>query len=398
MGRSIIKSTKIYTENRIVSGGLLIEDGKIAAIFEGDVTQADCPIADYGDMRVIPGVIELKNHGYLGWNATSGDEADVRGYVKALTAAGITGVLPAGRPGGNLAPIARVMDTPYEGTRILGIHCFGPFLNEARLPGGMGSYEGTATRAMAEAFYEETDGKMRLMTLAPEIDGIIDVINFCKEKGVKIAMGHTSATYDETMWGIANGCGSFTHICNQTMPIHHRDIGATGAGLMSDVYCELICDLYHVSVPMLELIFKLKPKNRIMLSPDNNSLSGMPPGVYASSYGPDRTTTCGEDGLFRLDNGRIAGSSMCNLDCIRHCVENLDIPLEETIKMSALTAATYIGINDKKGSIAVGKDADIVVISDDYAAQATYVEGTLCYTPDMREGLINPNGPKPLAG
>ncbi|MDL2225401.1 amidohydrolase family protein [Eubacteriales bacterium OttesenSCG-928-M02] len=395
MEKYIIKSKEIYTEDGIVSGGLLVEDGKIKAIFQGDVEAADCPIIDYGENRLVNGFIETHNHGYLGWSA-GGTEEDVRGYLKATAAAGVTGVLPTVGEG-TMTSAANLMDKEYEGTRMLGIHCFGPFLNEAKLAGGVREYNTEVTRDMAAALYEESQGKMALMTLAPEIKGMKSVLDYLKEKGVKIAMGHTSATDEEAIWGIENGVESVCHICNMTSPIHHRNIGATGVGLMDDdIYVELICDLYHVGKRMLELIFRIKPKDRIMMITDNNPLSGMQPGVYQGGYDPNGTTTIGEDGLIRASTGRISGSSMCILDCIRHLVEELGMPLEVVLPMTGLTAATYLGLDDKKGSIKVGKDADLVVLSDDYKSLATYVEGTLCYTPDMRPGLINPDGRQPM--
>ena len=385
-----LKSNHILTEQGFQAGYLTVEDGKIVSV--SSLCQGG--YEDLGDLSVYPGIIDIHNHGFGGWSMTDPcEEKDIRGYAKALTTVGITGVLPTAKEAAFEA-IASVMDQEYEGARVLGIHSEGPFW--AR--GG----ENTVGESWPAPSVKETErlvklagGKMAVMALAPEGPGAYEVIRYLHEHKIRVACCHTKAKaqdiYDAHQKA---GLDIATHLGNGMQGIHHRDVGALGALLLlDDIRYEVITDLNHICPDMLRIMFRLQPYDKFCLISDSNFIAGLPAGVYMR-YG--REMYANEKGLILNSDGRICGSGKWVLHNIGQLVKYVGVPEEEAVKMASINPAAYLGIDHITGSIRPGKKADLAVVDASFTCRRTYVGGELVFDREKtpQEALFNPEAMK----
>lgn len=385
-----LKSNHILTEQGFQAGYLTVEDGKIVSV--SSLCQGG--YEDLGDLSVYPGIIDIHNHGFGGWSMTDPcEEKDIRGYAKALTTVGITGVLPTAKEAAFEA-IASVMDQEYEGARVLGIHSEGPFW--AR--GG----ENTVGESWPAPSVKETErlvklagGKMAVMALAPEVPGAYEVIRYLHEHKIRVACCHTKAKaqdiYDAHQKA---GLDIATHLGNGMQGIHHRDVGALGALLLlDDIRYEVITDLNHICPDMLRIMFRLQPYDKFCLISDSNFIAGLPAGVYMR-YG--REMYANEKGLILNSDGRICGSGKWVLHNIGQLVKYVGISEEEAVKMASINPAAYLGIDHITGSIRPGKKADLAVVDASFTCRRTYVGGELVFDREKtpQEALFNPEAMK----
>lgn len=385
-----LKSNHILTEQGFQAGYLTVEDGKIVSV--SSLCQGG--YEDLGDLSVYPGIIDIHNHGFGGWSMTDPcEENDIRGYAKALTTVGITGVLPTAKEAAFEA-IASVMDQEYEGARVLGIHSEGPFW--AR--GG----ENTVGESWPAPSVKETErlvklakGKMAVMALAPEVPGAYEVIRYLHEHKIRVACCHTKAKaqdiYDAHQKG---GLDIATHLGNGMQGIHHRDVGALGALLLlDDIRYEVITDLNHICPDMLRIMFRLQPYDKFCLISDSNFIAGLPAGVYMR-YG--REMYANEKGLILNSDGRICGSGKWVLHNIGQLVKYVGVSEEEAVKMASINPAAYLGIDHITGSIRPGKKADLAVVDASFTCRRTYVGGELVFDREKtpQEALFNPEAMK----
>lgn len=385
-----LKSNHILTEQGFQAGYLTVEDGKIVSV--SSLCQGG--YEDLGDLSVYPGIIDIHNHGFGGWSMTDPcEEKDIRGYAKALTTVGITGVLPTAKEAAFEA-IASVMDQEYEGARVLGIHSEGPFW--AR--GG----ENTVGESWPAPSVKETErlvklakGKMAVMALAPEVPGAYEVIRYLHEHKIRVACCHTKAKaqdiYDAHQKA---GLDIATHLGNGMQGIHHRDVGALGALLLlDDIRYEVITDLNHICPDMLRIMFRLQPYDKFCLISDSNFIAGLPAGVYMR-YG--REMYANEKGLILNSDGRICGSGKWVLHNIGQLVKYVGVSEEEAVKMASINPAAYLGIDHITGSIRPGKKADLAVVDASFTCRRTYVGGELVFDREKtpQEALFNPEAMK----
>ncbi len=386
----IIKSERIYMEDGVKSGYLEIRDGKFIS-FSEEAPEGEW--IDYGKSRVIPGIIDTHNHGTCGYAMMGNNPAEVKGYLKGYASQGVTGVFPTA----DIDMLEVVADEAkqqeltkkYEGSKILGIHSEGPWLNRT---GEKGIRRGwpEVKLEMAQEMVKRGKGYLKLVALAPEIPGMDEIISYFLSQGITVADAHSDCNYKEAMGAYEKGITVATHTGNVMTGMHHRDIGGLGAALLNDkVECEVICDGMHICLDMLQIYFKIKDFSRFMMISDCTQLSGAPVGSY-QGFEPEMTINVTEEGFLLSDTGRLCGSSQPVLFGIGNLVEKLDIPMETVVKMAALNAAVKYGFSGEKGSIKVGKDADFVVISDDYKAVATYVEGQKVYDREEEGNIFNP--------
>lgn len=387
MGKMTWKSKHIYTEGGVVDGYLTIEDGRIAGVG----SRWAGPYEDLGDLWVCPGIIDVHNHGFGGWSMTDPcKDKDIRGYVKALTSVGVTGILPTAKEEAFEA-VVRVMDQEYEGARIYGIHSEGPFW--AR--GGENTVGETWPRPSVEEtkrLVEKAGGRMTVMAIAPELPGAYDVIRYLHSQNIKVACCHTAALSEEIFAAAREvGLDIATHLGNGMRGIHHRNVGALGALLlMDDMWYEVITDLNHICADMLKIMFRLKPYDRFCLISDSNFIAGLLSGTYMR-YG--REMRADEKGLILNSDGRICGSGRWVLSNMGQLVNHVGVPMEEAVKMASLNPARYLGIDGETGSISEGKRADLMVIDSDFVCRRTYVDGRQVYDreTDTPERIFNPD-------
>ena len=382
--KKLIKSKRIYTERGCIDGGFIVEDGKFKKIyFEKDLPKDfDGQVIDYDNQRILPGIIEMHIHGYMGWNAMSPDKEEIKKLAKALTTCGVTGFTPSNHylphVFENNKAIAQAMEEERVGARIFGIHMEGPFISTEKL----GSVELDEVKKpdleLMKKYIETANGHITTVTLAPEIEGNLEIIDYLVEKGINVCIGHTNATYDETMEAIDRGAIITQKTGNCMRGMHHREMGVVGAALLDQrIYNEINSDGAHTSIEFLDLCYRLKGRDKLCIIADSGVMSGMKQGRY---HLPDRGPyEVGKDNLLHIEDGTIDGSILHILHGIRVWVEQVGIPMEDAVVMASLNPARVLKIDHEKGSIKECKDADFTIITDDYNVVATYVEGNLEY-------------------
>ncbi len=386
----VVKSNRIYFEDGMKSGYLVIEDGK----FSGFITDAGTQeFIDYTDDRIIPGIFDTHNHGTSGYSlmGTGDYEKDVknvRGYLKGLAAQGVTNIFPTAH-GTAIKAVADVAKTQVDGATIVGIHSEGPWLNRVGEKGIKTGWPEVSLET-AKKIVSDAQGLLKLMALAPEIPGIDEIIEYLLSEGIAIAYAHSDCNYQQALAAYAKGISVATHTGNVMTGLHHRDIGGLGAALTcDDVFCEVICDGMHICNEMLQIYFKLKDTSKFAMVSDCSAMSGAPVGTY-KGFHANMTMSVTEKGFVLTDTGRLMGSSQPVLYGIYNLVENVHMPIETVLKMSSLTASKKYGFDKTKGSIKIGKDADFVVINDEYKAVATYANGRKVYDRAADGDIFNP--------
>ena len=274
-----------------------------------------------------------------------------------------------------VANVANVIEEGYKGAEILGIHFEGPYLDM--------EYKGAQPpEAIAKPVVEQfkmyqaaAKGWIKYITVSPEHDEDFELIRYCASHGVVVSMGHSSATYEEALMGVANGATSMTHVYNGMTPLHHRNPGLVGAAFrIRDIYGEIIGDGHHSHVGALNIFFQTKGRERGILITDSLRAKHCPPGGNYQLGGHD--IEIGEDGLARLKGtDTIAGSTLQMNRGLRILIEEAGVPVDTAINACTLNPARCLGVDDRKGRICAGYDADLVVMNRDYDVIQTYCRG-----------------------
>ncbi|MDR1794105.1 MAG: amidohydrolase family protein [Erysipelotrichaceae bacterium] len=386
----IIYSNRVYTFEGEKAAYVKVEDGKIKGIYPKSAgLKAD---VDYGDLRIIPGIIDTHNHGACGYRFDEVNEEELKLALKGEAAYGVTGVLPTTTIVSQYPLLAKVADEDNDGARIVGIHSEGPWGSRVGEKGINLGYP-PVDMEHAKKMIEEAKGKLKLVDIAPEVDGALEAIRFFVEQGITVSAYHTNANYEEANKGIDAGITVATHLGNVMTGLHHRDVGTFGASVLRDeVFCELICDGLHVSLPMVQLVMKMKDHEKIMMISDNGAFLGAPVGLYRGTKNNEEndraTIEVTPEGFVLSKTGRLSGSSKAVLYGIGNLVEKLGMDLSEVVRMSSLNPARKYGLATK-GEINVGKDFDAVVIDDKYEVVATYVEGRKVFDRELESCPFN---------
>ncbi|MBR5295857.1 MAG: amidohydrolase family protein, partial [Clostridia bacterium] len=217
---------------------------------------------------------------------------------------------------------------------------------------------------------------IKIITLAPETDDedFSAIHEISRNTDVVISMGHTATDYDTAMAGIEAGVGHATHLFNAMSPLKHTEPGAVGAALTSQISVELIVDMFHVKSCLYDMLWKLKGRKLCFIT-DCLPAGGLPYGKYALGGAP----IIYKDGICRLENGTVAGSALRLNQGVWNVYQNSHIPLYECVNCASLNPATVLGLADKKGSLDVGKDADILITDENFEVKSTIVRGRICF-------------------
>ena len=376
-----IRSSRVYMEGRFVPACLTLENGKITGISQE--TEAD---ADYGDRRIVPGFIDVHCHGAYGFDTNYADPAGLRMWAEKIVSDGVTSFLATTVTEKTevlmkaVRNVADVVKEGYEGAHILGIHLEGPYLNVERKGAQPPEAIVKGTPDSFEALQKQADGLIRIITLAPECDENHALIHYCAKHGVVVSLGHSSATFEEALSAFHDGAKSITHTFNAMPGLHHRKPGLAGAALrLHDQYSEIICDCHHVNADVLNIFFTCKDADKAVMITDSLMCKGLPAGTKFMFGG--HPCHVASDGLAYLDDadGSIAGSTLHTNEGLRNLVEKAGVPFDKAIRSCTSNPAGLLGMDDVKGRICYGYDADLCVLNDDYTAAATYVSGVCRY-------------------
>ena len=372
-----IVNGRIITPNSILEDKVLVFDEKIIGIF--DEAPSECDVIDADGLYVSPGLIDVHIHGCMGFDTMDDNHEAIKVISEQIVKNGVTSFLPTTMTMG-LEPISkalnhvrRFMSQNLEGARVLGAHLEGPFVNV--------QYKGAQNEDFIIApnweFVRDYADVIRLVTYAPECDTDFVFTNavMASSANITLSIGHSAASFDEACSAIHRGCSHVTHMFNAMTPLNHRDLGVVGAALMKDVFVELIADKVHVSPDLFQFLLDNKGDDRIVLITDSMRAGCMADGDYDLGGQMVRV----EDGAAKLHDGTLAGSVLSLNDAVRNFHDNCNVSLPVAVKMASLNPATSIGIDDKKGSLEIGKDADIALFDNNFHCQKTIVEGRIVF-------------------
>ncbi len=379
--KAIVNGIILSPEMEIRGKALLYDETIIGIVPEEKARLEADEILDAQGAYVAPGLIDVHIHGYGGDDVSDDDPEGVRRMAQRLLENGVTAFLPTTLTVAwdTLKSVCQHMRVLREesqrhefcGAEILGVHLEGPFVN----PEHKGAQnEDYILPPDAERVLPLAD-IVRLITLAPEMPGGEACVRALRQHtGIAISMGHTSATYDQAMEAVGWGVNHVTHLFNAMTGLHHRNPGVVGAALTSDVYTELIGDTFHVNKALYPLLVRAKGEKLVLIT-DALRSAGMPDGEYENGGQVFvlRGIEC------RLTNGTIAGSVLRLNQGVKNLRDYGGVTMAQAVRAASLSAAESIGLGDEKGSLAPGKDADIVLLDKDCQVLKTIVGGVCKY-------------------
>jgi N-acetylglucosamine-6-phosphate deacetylase len=370
-----LRSERIVCPGATIAGEVVVQGAKITAVRQ---SSGAGDVLDLGDQWLVPGYIDGHVHGGGGAQCNTTDPEEILSVARFHAGHGTTALVPttvaapAQELEAALRAIARSRELP-GGAAVLGAHLEGPFLSRAR-PGAMDpAVFADPDRGLLERLQVAAQGGLRLMTLAPELPGALELIGVLVADGVVASMGHSEAGFEQTRAAVRAGARSATHLFNAMAPLHHREPGLLGAVLeLSEVNCELIGDGIHVDPAVLRLAHRLKGGAGTRLVTDAMQAAGMPDGEYRLGAAPVEV----QAGRARLvDGGSIAGSTLTMDAAVRNAVRLMGLSVEEAVALATANPARVLGIQERKGAIAAGMDADLVVLDEQLAVRATLIGG-----------------------
>lgn len=374
-----IVNGSIILPNAILENCAIGFDEKIYGITSAEQIPADAEIIDAKGGYVAPGLVDVHIHGYLGEDTSDGKAEGIEKMANGIMKNGVTSWCPTTMTVSmdeintalNTVRSLKEKSKAWDGAEILGVNLEGPFIN----PKKKGAQAEMHIKAPDAKFIIDNADIISVATMAPEMDGGCEAIAEIREKSnVKVSVGHTDATFEEALAGIDAGATHITHLFNAQTPLHHRNPGVVGAALLRDVYTELICDTFHVHKGLFEIIAKIKG-DKLVLITDCTRAGGMPDGEY--TLGGQKIIVNGIECL--LEDGTIAGSVLKLNNAVKNVYNNTDMPLWTVVAAASLNPAKAIGVDDRKGSLEAGKDADIIITDRDFNIMNTIIGGNVKY-------------------
>jgi N-acetylglucosamine-6-phosphate deacetylase len=382
-----VYASRILTPTEEINDGLIVVDGtRITAIGHRDEVPVPAGALDYvaTGMTVVPGFVDIHIHGAGGHDVMEGNARALDRVTSTVARYGTTSMLattvtaPVEDTCKSLQGIARYIhnqekqhENPRLAAEILGIHLEGPFISKARR--GVHPAEAIAKPSIEifEKYLKAGDGLVRILTLAPEINGGIELVQAAVAAGVVAAMGHTDADYDQARTAICAGVRHAVHTYNAMRPFSHRDPGVLAAVMTdTDITAEIIADLVHVAGPAIQVLLGTKGFDTVLLVTDGIAATGMPDGTYR--LGTLEATV--QNGVARNSEGKLAGSTLTMDRALRNVV-SLGVPFPDAVRMATILPARRLGIAGKKGILVVGADADLVVLNQELRVAGVMTRG-----------------------
>ncbi|MFZ0980803.1 MAG: N-acetylglucosamine-6-phosphate deacetylase [Candidatus Acidiferrales bacterium] len=386
MPTTAIHASRILTPDEEISDGVIVVEGsRIAAIGHRDEIRLPPDAIDYvaTGMTVVPGFVDVHIHGAGGHDVMEGDAPALDRITSTVARHGTTSIVattvtaPIEDTCRSLQGIASYIrahenvESDGLAAEILGIHLEGPFISKARR--GVHPPDALAKPSVATLgkFIEAADGLVKIVTLAPELPGALELIAAAVAAKIVAAIGHTDADYDQARAAIHAGARHAVHMYNAMRPFEHRDPGVVGAILTDpEVTAEVIADLVHVAGPAIQVLIGAKGFDTVLLVSDGIAATGMPDGKYR--LGTFEVSV--KDGVARSSEGKLAGSTLTMDRALRNIV-GIGVPLQDAVRMATVLPARRLGLAGRKGIIAVGADADLVALTPDLRVAAVMTRG-----------------------
>ncbi|MCB2305913.1 N-acetylglucosamine-6-phosphate deacetylase [Clostridium estertheticum] len=376
---------KIIMKDRIIYNSVIVFDLKIIGIIDNDnfhqykeECREEINVIDAKGRFVSPGFIDIHIHGSGGYDTMDATKKALKIIGNTIAENGVTGYLPTTMTMDD-ASIYKALDVVREemgietrGAKILGVHVEGPFINE--------KYKGAQkANNIVKPDYDIIKDYLdiiKIITLAPEKDIDHSFIKKVKANSkITLSIGHSDASFEEAMKAIDDGISHATHIFNAMTPFNHRKPGIVGAIFTSDISCELIADLIHVHPAIFNILINLVHTDRMVLITDSMRAGCIKSGV--SELGGQKVIV--KNGAARLEDGTLAGSVLTLNKAILNMLRNSDLKIYDVVAMATINPAKVINMDNKKGSLEIGYDADIAIFNDDIDVSFTIVEGKIVY-------------------
>lgn len=380
------RAARLWDGKRTIKQPLIrIEDGLIASIQTGKTPPPSAEILDFHSATLAPAFFDVHIHGAAGHDVMEATQEALRPIGSFLAAKGCAAYLattvtaPLDKTLRALSGLAKLVETPsligaeQPIAQPLGIHLEGPFLSHEKCGVQPVEHMIEPDIAVFDRLCEAAEGKVRLMTIAPELPGAIELIRHATSRGVRISLGHSNATSEEAREGISAGAVSATHTFNAMRRIDHRSVGILGVVLTDkSLYAELICDGIHVAREPVQMWYRLKGKQRGILVTDAMSAAGMPDGEY--QLGGFAVQVANGKATAR---GVLAGSVLTLDRALTNFVEFTGAPLTDALAMLTSNPARMTGLEDRAGRIRTGMAANLVALDDSGRLLASIVNGRL---------------------
>jgi N-acetylglucosamine-6-phosphate deacetylase len=371
-------SAVITPDETLSPGWVLVRDGAVEAVGVGEPPSVEATVVGLQDQTLAPGFVDVHVHGGGGFSLLSGDAKEAGRYLRWVAGTGVTSVLPAvcAVSASEALPTLRALGALAVAmagrAEVLGLNLEGPFVSRERQGALPISWAHPPDRALLEALIEAAGGALRLMTCASEVDGASEVISAALAAGVRVAVGHTDADYDEAAAAFRAGATHVTHALNAMRPFHHRDPGVIGAALDAPgVTIEVIADGIHLHPATVGMLLRAFGPERVALVTDAVTPAGLDHGTFRIGY----AEAVLRSGRITLADGTIAGSAATMDSLVRNVVGWGCATLPEAVRMASTVPAGVAGAGERKGRLAAGCDADIVALSPELSVVGTWVRG-----------------------
>ncbi|HWC42474.1 MAG TPA: N-acetylglucosamine-6-phosphate deacetylase [Actinomycetota bacterium] len=383
-GRLLVTGARVLTPGgEWPLGWIAVEGRTIAAMGQGEPppgTGAGADLLAADGLVAMPGFIDLHVHGAVGADVLDADPDGLRRMARFYAGHGVTAWLPAtmtatGPDTERALEAVRAVAGPVEGgATVLGAYLEGPYLNPAKAGAQDPALIRPADRAEAARFLDS--GVARVLVVAPELEANRWLIAEAVARGVTVSAGHTDATYDQAVQAVEDGVRHVTHAFNAMPPLGHREPGMLGAALtLPELRCELVADNIHVHPAVMRLLFAAKGPAGVVLVSDAVRATGLPEGAYTVGDQPAFSM----DGAIRLADGTLAGSVLTLDRALHNLQAATGRPLAELWPAASRNAAQAIGVDDAKGSLEPGKDADLVLLDPALKVVVTVAEGAVVH-------------------
>ena len=374
----IIQSKKVWIADQFTPAQLELEDGIIKEIYpynEKEVTK------DYGDLRILPGFIDIHCHGAYGFDTNDANPEGLRKWAKGIVDEGVTSFLATTLTQSEevltnaVSNVAKVVEEGYEGAEILGIHFEGPYLNKAHKGAQPEEYCVKPNIEQFKRYQKAAHGLIKYITMAVENDEDYALTKYCSQNNVVVSIGHSNATYEQAVQAYAHGARSMTHVYNAMTPFTHRANGLVGGALrIRNMYGEIICDGNHSTLAALNNFFTSKGPDYSIMITDSLMCKGFPVGTKFD-FGGQEVVIYPDGSAHLVEAGNLAGSTLNVNKGLKILIEDALVPVNYAINACTSNPARCLHVDDRKGTIGVGYDAVLVVLDKDYEVVQTYCKG-----------------------
>lgn len=377
----LFKNVNIYTaKEKLQNSSMLVNsEGKIEKIGYVERDPDEHIIRNMHNRSILPGFIDVHVHGGLGNHVLDGNYESLNAISRFHAQHGTTSFLATTSTDSHenliraLENVASSLERELEGAQVLGVHLEGPFIHALRSGAQNKEHIRLPDCKQMTQYIAASNNSIRLVTLAAELEGGRDLVTLALQHGITVSLGHSDATYEQTKEYVKLGVRHTTHHFNGMRPMHHREPGLAGAGLiLPELTIELIADGAHVDPALIKYLYETKKAEYICLVTDAVECAGLPDGIYGR-----RKMIGGK--VFLLDGTSLAGSSLTMIQALKNVMSYTGQSLESIVPSLSLVPARQIGISKTKGSLEVGKDADFTIVDEDLTIESTYVKGREVY-------------------